>query len=78
MNHQACGFASASAFVADISQSEVQMLKSFEAFVRNKGILDELQRKDWEGFARIYNGPGQVEKYGRWLREAYEQFAASA
>jgi hypothetical protein len=36
--------------------------------------VDELQALDWEGFARIYNGSGQVEKYGRLLREAYETF----
>jgi hypothetical protein len=78
MNHKACGFDSATAFVADMSQSESHMLKAFEAFVRSNGILDELQAKDWPGFARIYNGPGQVELYGRLLREAYEQFSRSA
>jgi hypothetical protein len=75
-NHALCGFASAKDMVADISQSEVRQLLAFEAFVRASGLVDELQRLDWEGFARIYNGPGQVEKYGRLLREAYAAFKA--
>jgi hypothetical protein len=74
MNHAACGFPTAKAFVADYCQSEVRMLAGFIAFVRSKSLVDELQALDWEGFARIYNGSGQVEKYGRLLREAYETF----
>ncbi len=71
-NYKVCGFASATAFVADMSQSEARMLAAFEAFVRANNILDDLQRKDWAGFARVYNGPGQVEKYARLLSNAYE------
>ena len=71
-NHKLCGFDSASAFVADISQSHVRQMIAFEAFCRANNIVDELQRKDWEGFASVYNGTGQVDKYGRWMREAYE------
>jgi hypothetical protein len=77
-NHKACGFDTASAFVADMAKSEVNMLKAFEVFCRSNGIVDELQRKDWAGFARVYNGPGQVELYGRLLREAYEGFTRTA
>jgi len=76
MNHRICGYETAKAFVADYSQSEVRQLAAFLAFVRGKGIADELQRLDWEGFARVYNGPGQVDKYGRLLREAYEELKA--
>ncbi|MDX2233990.1 MAG: N-acetylmuramidase family protein [Hyphomonadaceae bacterium] len=78
MNYQKCGFPTAKAFVADYCQSEERQLLAFEAFVRSSGLVDELQRLDWEGFARVYNGPGQVEKYGRLLRQAYEGFKAGA
>jgi hypothetical protein len=71
LNYKACGFSSATAFVADMSQSEARMLAAFEAFVRANKILDELQKKDWAGFARVYNGPGQVEKYAKLLSDAY-------
>jgi hypothetical protein len=77
MNYAACGFSSASAFVSDMAQSEANMLKSFEAFVRKNSILDELQRKDWAGFARVYNGPGQVDTYAKLLEDAYNSAKAS-
>jgi hypothetical protein len=78
LNHKKCGFDKATTFVAHMAQSEAAQLQSFEAFVRSSGLVDELQNKDWAGFARIYNGPGQVELYGRLLSEAYAQFAATS
>lgn len=78
MNYKACGFASATAFVSDMAQSEARMLAAFEAFVRANKILDELQKKDWAGFARVYNGPGQVEKYAKLLGDAYAAASAQA
>ena len=74
MNFRKCGFNSAKEFVVDMAKSEERQLVAFESFVRNSDLVDELQRLDWEGFARVYNGPGQVEKYGRLLREAYSSF----
>ncbi|MGE0828686.1 MAG: N-acetylmuramidase family protein [Hyphomonadaceae bacterium] len=76
MNFAACGHQSATAFVADMSKSQARQLVAFENFVRSNNLVDELQRKDWEGFARGYNGPGQVERYGRLLREAYTRITA--
>lgn len=78
LNHKACGFPTATGFVADMAQSEARMLAAFEAFVRANNILDELQRKDWAGFARVYNGPGQVEKYSKLLANAYAAASAQA
>jgi hypothetical protein len=60
-----------------MAQSEARMLAAFEQFVRTNNILDELQRKDWEGFARVYNGPGQVDVYGKLLRDAYNAALAT-
>lgn len=77
MNYAACGYPSASAFVSDISKSLVKQLLAFEAFVRANNIVDELQRKDWEGFARVYNGPGQVAHYGGLMRRAYERITGA-
>jgi len=74
MNFAKCGVSSAKAFVEDMAKSEERQLVAFEAFVRSSDLVDELQRLDWQGFARVYNGPGQVEKYGRLLREAYAGF----
>lgn len=75
-NFRACGFTSASEFVADIAISHERQLMAFEGFVRTNNLIDELQRKDWTGFARVYNGPGQVETYGRLLADAYNKALA--
>lgn len=76
-NFAAAGFGSASGFVEDIAQSHERQLLAFEAFVRSQGLIDDLQRRDWTGFARVYNGPGQVETYGRLLSEAYAEAKAA-
>jgi hypothetical protein len=78
MNYSKCGFSKASDFVADMAKSEVRQLAAFEAFVRSSNIADELQRKDWAGFARVYNGPGQVDRYGRLMGDAYTRLKATS
>ncbi|MGD9815125.1 MAG: N-acetylmuramidase family protein [Hyphomonadaceae bacterium] len=77
-NHEACGFPDPKSFVTDMCRSQAQQLKAFAAFVRTNNLVDELVRKDWEGFAAGYNGLGQVERYGRLLREAYERLKGPA
>lgn len=77
-NHAACGFPDPKSFVAEMCKGEVQQLQAFAAFVRANNLADELQRKDWEGFAAGYNGTGQVERYGRLMREAYERITATS
>jgi hypothetical protein len=77
-NHTACGFPDPKAFVSDMCRSQAQQLKAFAAFVRANNLADELVRKDWEGFAAGYNGQGQVERYGRLMREAYDRLKGAA
>jgi hypothetical protein len=77
-NFVACGFADAKAFVADMAKSQAAQLAAFANFVRSNNLADELVRKDWEGFAAGYNGSGQIERYGRLLREAYERLKATS
>jgi hypothetical protein len=77
-NHAACGFADPKAFVTDMCRSQAQQLKAFAAFVRSNNLADELVRKDWEGFARGYNGSGQVERYGGMMRSAYNRLKGIA
>jgi hypothetical protein len=77
-NHAACGFPDPKSFVSDMCRGEVQQLQAFAAFVRSNNLADELQRLDWDGFAAGYNGSGQVERYGRLMREAYERLRATS
>lgn len=48
------------------------------AFIRKRNLLDELATHDWRGFARVYNGPGQVEEYSRRMRSAYRKYAGQS
>jgi hypothetical protein len=77
-NHTACGFANAKDFITDMCRSQGQQLKAFAAFVRANNLADELVRKDWEGFARGYNGSGQVERYGGMMRDAYNRIKGTS
>ena len=56
-NFVAAGFGDVESFCRDMSQSESNQLRAFINFVRANGLADELQRQDWRGFARGYNGP---------------------
>lgn len=75
-NHAAFGFETPGEFVRYMSQSETNQVEALMRFAEANGLIDELQRKDWEGFARGYNGSGQVERYGRLLREAHARCVA--
>jgi hypothetical protein len=77
-NHAACGFPDPKAFVTDMCASQARQLAAFAAFVRSNNLGDELVRKDWEGFARGYNGSGQVERYGGMMRSAYNRLKGIA
>ena len=78
-NWRECGFPNLQAFINAMYQSESAHLYAFVAFVRHRGLADELQRKDWAGFARGYNGPGYLQnKYDTKLAQAYAQYAREA
>jgi hypothetical protein len=70
-NFSPAGYGSATEFVAALSKSEVYQLRLMAMFLQGNGLIDEVQRLDWEGFARGYNGPGGAARYAPMLREAY-------
>jgi len=77
-NYAVQGFADAHAFVASMARSEVGQLAAFAAFVRVNGIADELQRRDWVGFARRYNGPQYAtQQYDSRIAAAYARLSES-
>jgi len=74
-NWAASGFATLDAFIAAMHIDEDQHLYAFINFVKSKNLVDELQRKDWAGFAKIYNGAGyKANKYDEKLAAAYNKF----
>ncbi|MBL8551889.1 MAG: N-acetylmuramidase family protein [Hyphomonadaceae bacterium] len=75
-NFTMAGYADVRAFVSDLASSEAKQLTILGATIRGLGLLDELQRKDWAGFARGYNGPAGAARYGEQLTAAYARLSA--
>jgi hypothetical protein len=76
-NYAACGFASVAAFVSAMRRDLDSQTAAFTAFIRsNPQMLQALKAKDWQTFARLYNGPGQVAAYAAKIQAAYAKHAA--
>lgn len=77
-NYPNLGMANAKEYVAKLARSERDQLEAFEGFVRANNLIDELQRKDWAGFASRYNGPAYaVNRYDEKMAEAYARLKAT-
>jgi hypothetical protein len=62
-------------FCLKMGNSSADQLDLACRFMRSAGLVDELQRKDWRGFARGYNGPGyESNAYHIKLPAAYARF----
>lgn len=76
VNHQRCGYARVETFVEAMKKSEAEQLAAFVVFVIRSGLADEMQRHDWAGFARGYNGPGyKANRYDTKLAAAWARHA---
>lgn len=74
-NFALCGFPSVEAMLAAYQTGERAQLEGFVEFIEHNGLADELQRHDWAGFARIYNGANyKINNYDVKLAKAYEKF----
>ena len=70
--------ANAHEYVSKLARSEKDQLEAFEGFIRANNLADELQRKDWTGFASRYNGPGYAaNQYDTKMAEAYARLKAN-
>jgi len=76
-NWKECGEKSLFGFLLAMHHNADAHLALFTTQVINKGIADELQRKDWAGFAEKYNGKNfRAGRYDAKLRAAYAKLAA--
>lgn len=69
-NHQDAGHASARSMVSAMATGEASHLRAFTSLVTAWGLSTAIRARDWETFARRYNGPGQVPTYAARLRAA--------
>ncbi|MCS7054454.1 MAG: N-acetylmuramidase family protein [Ignavibacterium sp.] len=75
-NYSSCGYASVLEFVNAMQTSEGEHLKAFVNFIKSKGMDKLLQKLDWAGFARSYNGSGyKLNRYDERLAVAYKKYS---
>ena len=67
------GFSSARALAERAMQSIEGQLDLMTRFIDKRGLVDELKALNWRGFARLYNGSGQVDYYANAMERAYKR-----
>ncbi len=77
-NWKICGCDSVGQFVEIMSQSERAQLELFARLIKNCGMLEYLQKKQWLKFALRYNGPkAKARKYHTRIAAAYARHKAA-
>lgn len=72
-NAQKIGYATLKDFINDMYESEAKQLKAMGMFLKANGLISKLQRHDWAGFARGYNGSAYAKnQYDVKLANAYK------
>jgi hypothetical protein len=72
-NYKACGYSDVFSFVSALQEGVHKHLESFCTYIKAVHLDDELQNKDWAGFARGYNGPSYWRNaYDKKLLKAYD------
>ncbi len=75
-NFQAAGFAGVEEMVSAMKDSEGDQLMAMMRFVKNMGLDGPLREKDWQAFARGYNGQEYAEKeYDRKLESFHDNYS---
>ena len=75
-NNRTIGYASPDAMFAAFAADEKFQLLGFFNFVKNdQRQIDALRNRDFAGFAKIYNGPGQPDFYGGLIKGVVDGFA---
>ena len=74
-NYKICGCDSVDEFVKRMAYSELEQLQLFAVFIVNTGMIENLRKKDWAGFARKYNGPSYAKRgYHTKMARAYAKY----
>ncbi len=77
-NHALCGEKSVADFVDAMHIGERKQLLLAGRFMKNSGLLPSIRKKEWQEFARRYNGPEySLNKYDKKLHDAYLRLSAS-
>lgn len=75
-NYSDCNCSNINIFVDRMKQSAKSQLKLFTYFMLNHGYDKYLRNKNWDGFAKRYNGPGYaLNQYDVKLANAYLKYS---
>ena len=73
---ESLGYPSLQSFINDMYHSEERQLEAMMRYIKVNNLVDELQRHDWTGFAKGYNGKGYAKNnYDEKLRQSYGKYA---
>lgn len=78
-NHSLIGYATPRAMFDAFQTDERYHVLGFFDFCRNRqaplagDLIKYLRARNWSEFARYYNGPGQVDTYGRLIGDAFAE-----
>jgi hypothetical protein len=75
-NHKVCGHPTAEDMFNKFCQSEVYQLSAFAAFLKSKGLVSAMQRRDFDEIERGYNGGGLNGAYAAKMRAASNKLRA--
>lgn len=70
------GYERVQEMVSDAYLGEAEQFNQWRKFFENHkdgALLPLMRKKNWRGFAKIYNGPGQVDYYGKALQKHYNR-----
>ena len=74
-NYKLCGCQTVDEFVRLMAYSELEQLELFAAFITNTGMVEDLRKKNWRGFAREYNGASYARRgYQTKMANAYAKY----
>jgi len=78
-NFSSLGFASVQDMFEKFSKDiRYHIIGFFDFVAATKPMLEALKKQDFSGFAKLYDGAGQAEKYGSWVKKRFEAFDALA
>ncbi len=80
-NHNACGYSTVIEFMYWLQKDEIYHLKSFVCFIKYSGLEQYLRNKQFDLFAKQYNGPGYknspvtiLDDYDYKLKKLYQKW----
>lgn len=71
-NYRIAGYATPQAMVQAFADSEEAQVRAFLVYLVKRNLIDEMQRRDWRGLSRGWNGPAyETHDYHGRLERAY-------